>query len=160
MFLSDTSKHARITELFIKMERKMKTLYELKLAVINTHKGDHNTYLRASIAGDACYSSNNSIQYKMTQMMKVKQELVTLRPAEGTEVIDVTLAKKVDIFRRMQDELAELEVRFDADKKVYLNVAETAWKPYKKSLAQDVSQVMNELDDILGKDENPIQEAI
>ena len=117
----------------------MKKLVQLKLDVINTHEGDQNTYLRSSMAGDACYSSDNGINYKLTQMDKIKQELVTLRPAEGSEVIDVTLAKKVDIFQRMEMELVELQERHDADCEVFFILNEVKWKPYKKSNLKDMS---------------------
>ena len=137
----------------------MKKLVQLKLDVINTHEGDQNTYLRSSMAGDACYSSNNSIQYKTQQMSDVRAELASLRPAEGSEVIDVKLAKKVDIYNRMSDELLELQERFNADKAVYKAIADEEWKPWKKTTQKAVSSVLNELDKIFGKDEAPVQEA-
>ena len=37
-------------------------LFKLKLAVVTFHNGEQNAYLRESIAGDACYSSNNSLE--------------------------------------------------------------------------------------------------
>ena len=132
----------------------MKKLVQLKLDVINTHEGDQNTYLRSSMAGDACYSSDNGINYKKTQMDKIKQELVTLRPAEGSEVIDVTLAKKVDIFQRMEMELVELQERHDADLEVYLIIKGDKWKPYRKSSLKDIDNTINALNKILkGKGE-------
>ena len=127
----------------------MKKLVQLKLDVINTHQGDQNTYLRSSMAGDACYSSDNGINYKKTQMDKIKQELVTLRPAEGSEVIDVTLAKKVDIFQRMEMELVELQERHDADLEVYLIIKGDKWKPYRKSSLKDIDNTINALNKIL-----------
>ena len=138
----------------------MKKLVQLKLDVINTHEGDQNTYLRSSMAGDACYSSDNGINYKLTQMDKIKKELITLRPAEGSEVIDVTLAKKVDIFQRMEMELVELQERHDADCEVFFILNEVKWKPYKKSNLKDISNTINAIDKILGgKDERPVQIA-
>jgi len=137
-----------------------KDLFQLKLAVVMHHKGEHNEYLRQSIARDACYSSNNSIQYKTQQMSDLRLEIVSLAPAEGTEIVDVKLAKKVDIFQRMNDELLELTERFDADKAVYKAVTDEEWKPYKKSSSKDVSQVLNAVNDILGKDFKPVQETI
>ena len=59
----------------------------------------------------------------------------------------------------MTDELAELEERFNADKAVYKLITDEEWKPYQRSSTKDVSQVLNKLDDILGKDSKPIQEA-
>jgi hypothetical protein len=137
----------------------LSNLIDIKLEVIKHHTGEHNEYLRKSIAGDACYSSNNSIQYKTQQMSDVRVELASLRPAEGSEVIDVKLAKKVDIYNRMSDELLELQERFDADKAVYKAIADEEWKPWKKTTQKAVSSVLNELDKIFGKDEAPIQEA-
>ena len=46
-------------------------------------------------------------------MLELKAEMASLRPSAGSEVVDVKLAKKLDIFDRMTDELAELEERFD-----------------------------------------------
>lgn len=137
-----------------------KDLFQLKLAVVMHHKGEHNEYLRQSIARDACYSANNSIQYKTGQMSDLREDIVSLVPAQGSEIVDIKLAKKVDIFKRMKDELEELTERFDTDKAVYFRVTEEEWKPYKKSSTKDVSQVLNEVNEILGKDFEPIQETI
>jgi len=60
----------------------------------------------------------------------------------------------------MNDELLELTERFDTDKAVYKEVTEEEWKPYKKSSTKDVSQVINAVNDILGKDFKPVQETI
>ena len=136
-----------------------KELLELKIAVVMHHKGEQNEYLRQSIARDACYSANNSIQYKNQQMLELKAEMASLRPSAGSEVVDVKLAKKLDIFERMEDELAELTERFNADKAVYKLITDEEWKPYQRSSTKDVSQVLNKLNDILGKDSKPIQEA-
>lgn len=135
-------------------------LFKLKLAVVNHHKGSHNEYLRSAIAKDACYSANNSIQYKIQQMLDLKEEIKTLRPTAGTEVVDVKLAKKVDIYQRMADELAELTERFETDKAVYKTITDEDWKPYTKSSVKEVSAVLDQLDKLFGKDEKPIQESI
>ena len=104
--------------------------------------------------------THQTIQYKTQQMSDLRQEIVSLAPAEGTEIVNVKLAKKVDIFQRMNDELLELTERFDTDKAVYKEVTEEEWKPYKKSSTKDVSQVINAVNDILGKDFKPVQETI
>lgn len=134
-------------------------LVELKLEVIMHHKGEENEYLRQSIARDACYSAHNSIQYKTQQMSELKAEMASLRPAEGSEVIDIKLAKKLDIYDRMSDEYDELQDRFEADKMVFKSLTGEEWKPWKKSSNKDVSQVINKLDKIFGKDDKKIQEA-
>lgn len=133
-------------------------LVALKLEIVAYHSGEHNEYLRKSIAGDACYSSNNSIEYKVQQMSKVRGEIATLMPSEGSEVVDVSLAKKVDIYQRMEDELLELTERFEADKTVYETVSGEKWKPYKKTTQKDQSAIIEKMNAILG---NPpkIQEA-
>ena len=135
-------------------------LFKLKLAVVSHHKGEHNEYLRSAIARDACYSANNSIQYKIQQMLDLKEEIKTLRPRAGTEVVDVKLAKKLDIYQRMEDELAELTERFETDKAVYKTITNEDYKPYSKSSVKEVSAVLDQLDRIFGKDEKPIQESI
>lgn len=139
-------------------KKTQKTLVSLKLEIVAYHSGEHNEYLRKSIAGDACYSSNNSIQYKTGQMSNLRGEIHALSPAEGVEVVDVTLAKKVDIYHRMQDELQELTERFDADKEVYKLVTGEDWKPYSKTVARDKSAIMDSVAKILG-DTPKIQQA-
>tara|TARA_R110002153_G_scaffold273372_1_gene444118 strand:- start:31 stop:468 length:438 start_codon:yes stop_codon:yes gene_type:complete len=134
-------------------------LIEMKLAVIMHHAGDHNQYLRKSIAGDACYSSHNSMEYKSKQMSEKRAELASLRPAEGSEVIDKKLANGVDVYNRMSDEMNELQERFDADQAVYKRFAGEEWKPWTNANKKAVSAVLSALDDILGEDTAPIQEA-
>jgi len=142
-----------------KSNTSLSNLIDIKLEVIEHHTGEHNEYLRKSIAGDACYSSNNSIQYKTQQMSDVRAELASLRPAEGSEVIDIKLAKGVDVYNRMSDEMLELQERFDADKAVYYTFTNEQWKPWKKTTQKAVSAVISSLDKILGEDKAPIQEA-
>ena len=134
-------------------------LIDMKLAVIKHHAGEHNEYLRKSLAGDACYSSHNSLEYKSKQMSEKRAELASLRPAEGSEVIDIKLAKGVDVYNRMSDEMLELQERFDADKAVYYTFTSEQWKPWKKTTQKSVSAVISSLDKILGEDKAPIQEA-
>ena len=63
-------------------------LFKLKLAVVTFHNGEQNAYLRESIAGDACYSSNNSLEFKENQMSDQRAKIASLTPCEGQEVVD------------------------------------------------------------------------
>ena len=135
-------------------------LFKLKLAVVTFHNGEQNAYLRESIAGDACYSSNNSLEFKENQMSDQRAKIASLTPCEGQEVVDKKLAFAVDIYRKMELELAELTVRFETDKEVYKAVTDEDWKPRAKTSKQDVSQILNEAAAILGKNYKPIQETI
>ena len=135
-------------------------LFKLKLAVVTFHNGEQNAYLRESIAGDACYSSNNSLEFKENQMSDQRAKIASLTPSEGQEVVDKKLAFAVDIYRKMELELAELTVRFETDKAVYKAVTDEDWKPRAKTSKQDVSQILNEAAAILGKNYKPIQETI
>ena len=108
------------------------TLIDLKLAVINHHKGEWNEYLRTSIARDACYTSHNSLNWKTEQILKVKEDIAILVPDSGNEVTDVNLQKKIEIYQRMEDELAELTERHEADKEVYFRLTEEVWTINKK----------------------------
>ena len=92
-------------------------------------------------------------------MAEKRAELASLRPAEGSEVIDIKLAKGIDVYNRMSDEMLELQERFDADKDVYKRFTGEVWKPWKKTTQKAVSAVITSLDKILGKDKAPIQEA-
>ena len=109
-------------------------LFDLKLAVINHHKGDHNEYLRISIARDACYTSFNSMQWKSEQMSVTKNELAILySELAGQEVVDVNVAKKLSLYLRMEDELTELEERHLTDARVFTEVTQgEVWTPKPK----------------------------
>jgi len=118
------------------------SLVELKLAVINFHKGDHLEYTRTGIARDACYTSHNSIKWKLEQMSKIKEDIATLAPTEDlSEVVQVQLAKKVDIYQSMEEELAELQERHDADLQVYHMITGEVWsaKPRRTGVADSNS---------------------
>jgi hypothetical protein len=109
------------------------TLADLKLAVVNFHKGDENEYLRTQVARDACYTSNNSIQWKLQQMLDIKAELASLMEGEGAEVVDVNIAKKVEIYQKMELELDELQDRHNADLSVYNTITGEDWTSRPKS---------------------------
>ena len=134
-------------------------LKSLKLAVIQHHSGESNAYLREQLARDACWSSNNGIQYKTGQMMEVKAEMASLRPTKQSEVVGTKLDAKLAIYKAMQLELNELTERFNADMAVHKQITGEDWTPRTKKSTKDVSQILNEVDSILGKDENPIIEA-
>ena len=109
------------------------TLTDLKLAVVNFHKGDANEYLRGQIARDACYTSNNSINWKLQQMSDVKADLASLMPEEGAEVVDINITKKVEIYGSMKLELDELQDRHNADLEVYKIITGDVWTSRPKS---------------------------
>lgn len=100
-------------------------LIALKLAVINHHKGDSNEYLRSSIARDACYTSFNSRQWKLDQMSDIRAELSEL--TSGSEVIDVKIERKLDLYESMEHELAELDERHAADLAVFKEITGETW---------------------------------
>lgn len=118
----------------IKSTSPLYALVQLKMEVINYHKGEENEYLRAQIAKDACYTSNNSIQYKTEMMSRVKEEIAMMIPEQGSEVTDVNLGKKIFIYRSMEQELEELEQRHKADLEVHKKITGEDWsaRPKKK----------------------------
>ena len=103
------------------------TLVDMKLAVINYHKGDHNEYLRTGIARDACYTSFNSMDWKSGQMSDLRAELSDLANAAGSEVVDVKIEKKIALYQNMEAELEELMERHTADCDVYHAVTGERW---------------------------------
>lgn len=126
-------------------------LISFKMDVVCIHEGDHNAYLRASVSRDACFTSNNGIQWKLQQMSDLKAEIATLVEGEGQEVVDVNLAKKIDIFHRMEDELVELQLRHDADLAVYNKVTGEDWKSTPKSVrAKNAQAVLSAAKAIVG----------
>jgi len=101
------------------------TLVDMKLAVIEFHKGDDNEYLRKSIATDACYTSFNSMEWKSEQMSKIRNKLRDLtEEGEGKEVVDINVGKNISLYRKMEPELAELQERHKADCDVYTIVTQ------------------------------------
>ena len=124
------------------------TLADLKLAVVNFHSGE---YTRISVARDACYTSHNSIQWKLDQMSNLKAEIASLMPLDDqSEVVSVNLAKKIDIFRSMEAELAELEERHNADLKVFKAVTGEDWKRNPRSTGKaQSSSILADAQDIL-----------
>lgn len=110
------------------MTKKHTTLIELKLAVIKYHNA--NEYTEASIARDACYTSFNSINYKKTgqnQMADVAAEIKDLLPQRGQEITDVKLARLLDRYETMEQELEILSERHAADCAVYEKITGETW---------------------------------
>jgi hypothetical protein len=120
------------------MTKNQTSLVELKLAVIKYHNA--NAYTEVSIARDACYTSFNSINFKKTgngQMSDVAAEIKDLLPQRGQEVTDVKLAKLLDRYEGMEQELATLEERHAADCEVYHQISGEKWlnKPKRTHVA-------------------------
>jgi len=124
------------------------TLAELKLAVVNFHSGE---YTRIGVARDACYTSHNSIQWKLDQMSNLKAEIASLMPLDDqSEVVSVKLAKKLDIYHSMEDELAELEERHNADLEVFKLTSGEDWKRTPRSTGKaQSSSILEEAAKIL-----------
>lgn len=78
-----------------------------------------NEYFIESQYRDFCYVSTNSYNYKVKTMDELRAEIKELMPAEGAEVVDVNLEKKVGLYQRMEPELEALEQRLTAFKQLY-----------------------------------------
>ena len=78
-----------------------------------------NEYFIESQYKDFCYVSTNSYNYKVKTMDELRAEIKELMPAEGAEVVDVNLEKKVGLYQRMEPELEALEQRLTAFKQLY-----------------------------------------
>lgn len=127
------------------------SLVELKLAVVYYHAGEENEYLRTAIARDACYTSHNSINYKTEQMSKVRADLASLMEGEGSEVVDINIAKKVEIYNSMDDELNQLTMRHQADLEVFEKITGEQWSYRRKSkVTQNQQGVLEAARAILG----------
>lgn len=112
---------------------KLNALVKLKLQVIKFHEA--NEYTESGIARDACYTSFNSMQYKKTgngQMADTAAEIKELLPERGSEIADVKLARLVDRYEAMEQELDILTVRHEADCAVYTQITGEAWTPRPK----------------------------
>jgi hypothetical protein len=119
-------------------------LTKIKLTAINYHKGDNMEYLRSQIAKDACFTSKNSLRWKTGQMAEKKAEIAALHEASGSEVVDTKLAKRIDIYHSMEDELAELQIRHDADLQVHKEITGEDWKERPKSFREKNAQAVLE----------------
>jgi hypothetical protein len=119
-------------------------LTKIKLTAVNFHKGDNMAYLRNQIARDACYTSQNSMNWKLEQMSKLKVEIAELHEASGSEVVDTKLAKRIDIYHSMEDELAELQIRHESDLQVHKTVTGEDWKATSRSFREKNAQAVLE----------------
>tara|TARA_B100000424_G_C22646344_1_gene356815 strand:- start:184 stop:600 length:417 start_codon:yes stop_codon:yes gene_type:complete len=130
-----------------KKSTKYKNLVDSKIEVINYHSGDSLTYLRESIARDACYTSANSIQYKSDQISENRDKLADLRETySGQEVIHVQMSKLAYVIGEQQKELSELNDRHHADLEVYKKLVGKAWTQNAKS--SNSKNKLAELDEI------------
>jgi hypothetical protein len=103
-------------------------LVALKIAVIKYHGA--NEYTEKGIARDACYTSFNSLQYKLRgegQMADVAAEIKDLIPQRGQEIADVKLARLLDRYEGMETELAVLQERHNADLAAYKQLTGEEW---------------------------------
>lgn len=103
-------------------------LVALKTAVIKYHGA--NEYTEKAIARDACYTSFNSLQFKLRgdgQMADVAAEIKDLMPQRGQEIADVKLARLLDRYEGMEQELAVMEERHAADCAVYKQLTGEEW---------------------------------
>jgi len=96
------------------------SLIALKLAVIEYHNGDNMDYLQKNIARDACYTSNNSLAYKKRQMADAIGDFESAI-TEDRDVLAERLCQRIE---SMEVELEELIERHEADKGVYLIIAD------------------------------------
>ena len=79
-----------------------------------------NEYFIASQYKDFCYVSKNSYDYKVRKMDEIRAEVKKLyEEAVGTEVVDVSLETKTQMYQRMEPELEALEQRLIAFKQLY-----------------------------------------
>jgi predicted ABC-class ATPase len=126
-------------------------LVALKTQVIQFHDGSENEYVRINIARDACYTSKNSVDFKLNQMSDIRAELSDLADS-GSDVVNSKIAQKIAMYRRMEDELEQLEFRHKADLAVHLDIVGELWthKP-KRTFKSDGLGVDSELSRILGK---------
>jgi len=105
------------------MSKIVSNLAKLKLEVIKYHTnqdGESNTsvvnqYFLESLARDACYTSNNSIDFKKRQISDATTEYDT-EAEKGNHIRADRIEQYVE---RMYLELEELQVRHDADCQVY-----------------------------------------
>ena len=82
-------------------------------------KPELNEAFIESVYRDMCYTAQNSHNYKVKIMDELRAEIKELIPAEGSEVVDVNLEKKVALYQRMEPELEALEERLTACKQVF-----------------------------------------
>jgi hypothetical protein len=117
------------------MTKKVPTLVELKLAVLNHFQSTQdvvpNEQFIAGIARDECYTSHNSLNYKKKQMADKLADYETA-VEEGKDIRADAIARLLD---NMEVELTLLDERHQADLSVYEQVTGTHWEPMAKKRA-------------------------
>lgn len=117
------------------MTKKVPTLVELKLAVLNHFQATQdvapNEQFIAGIARDECYTSHNSLVYKKKQMADKIADYETA-VEEGKDIRADAIARLLD---NMEVELTLLAERHEADLSVYEQVTGTQWEPMAKKRA-------------------------
>ena len=114
------------------MTKKTLTLVERKLAVLDWFNGTQdvipNERFIESIAKDECYTSKNSLDYK--------KRMLADKLAEYEHAVENILMIKADALQKLidniEDELALLETRHEADLSVYEQVTGKSWEPAPK----------------------------
>ena len=79
-------------------------------------------------------------------MASLRQQLLDDEATEGT-IVGVKLSKKLDIFKSMEEELAELEDTHKNDRAVYKKLTGETWNPPRKS-GSNASASQSELEQI------------
>ena len=114
------------------MTKKVPTLVELKLAVLNHFQSTQdivpNEQFIAGIARDECYTSHNSLMYKKKQMADKLADYETAIE-EGKDIRADAIIRLVE---NMEVELTLLDERHQADLSVYEQVTGTQWEPMPK----------------------------
>jgi len=114
------------------MTKKTLTLVERKLAVLDWFNGLQdvapNERFIESIAKDECYTSKNSLDYK--------KRMLADRLADYEDAAEQEQHIKMDALQKLidnvEDELALLETRHEADLSVYEQVTGKSWEPAPK----------------------------
>lgn len=114
------------------MTKKTLTLVERKLAVLDWFNGLQdvapNERFIESIAKDECYTSKNSLDYK--------KRMLADRLADYEDAAEQKQHIKMDALQKLidnvEDELALLETRHEADLSVYEQVTGKSWEPAPK----------------------------
>lgn len=136
------------------MPKTTHTLVDLKLSVVNFH-ADLNEQARIGIARDACYTSNNSLDYKQGQIDFATAELKVLREQfNGSEVVDVRMTRKAEYLSSLMFELSCAEERHEADKAVYKVISGDEWKASPKTgkkTAPIKTFTMSDIDALIGQ---------
>ena len=117
------------------MTKKVPTLVELKLAVLNYYQATQdvvpNEQFVAAIAGDECYTSHNSLLYKKRQLADKLADYETA-VEEGKTIKADAITRVID---NMEVELTLLDERHEADLSVFEQVTGRQWEPMAKKRA-------------------------